>query len=357
MSGKTMRKESVDFLKRLVETPSPSGFETEIQEVCKQYVAPYVDRVFKDVHGNQYAVRNGDAPLRVMIAGHVDEIGLMINDIDENGFISFVAIGGIDPSVLDGQRVCIHGANGAVPGVIGRTAIHLTENEERGKPLKLHQLWIDIGAKDRAEAEESVAVGDPLTVDAGFLALRNNRVVARGLDNRIGAFVALETMRFLADRKIDCAVFCVTTVQEEIGLRGAYTSTYGCAPHAGIAIDVGHAVDHPNVDAKRFREGKIDEGPILARGANINPVIGRQLIEIAREKQIPHQISASPRGTGTDANAMQLSRGGVATGLVKIPNRYMHSPVELISLTDAENTALLLTEWICTVTKDMTFIP
>ncbi len=352
-----MKKQSLGFLQELVTTPSPSGFEEKAQEVCAQYAKPFADEIYKDVHGNQYHVKNPGAELRVMLAGHVDEIALMINDIDDRGFIGFVAIGGIDPSVLDGQRVEVHGQKGSLPGVIGRTAIHLMEVEERGKPLKLHQLWVDIGAKDKKEAEKHVAIGDPITIDAGFTELLNGRAVARAFDDRIGAFVILEALRLLAERTIECAVYAVTTVQEEIGLRGAATSAYGCNPQVGVAVDVGHAVDYPTVDARRFREGKIDGGPILFRGANINPVVGKQLIETARKKKIPHQIAAAPRGTGTDANAMQLSRGGMATGLVSIPNRYMHSPVELISLADAENAARLLAEWLVGLKKDMTFIP
>jgi endoglucanase len=352
-----MRKESLEFLKTLVTTPSPSGFEEEIQAVCKNYVTSYVDDVFKDVHGNQYAVRNPDGKLRVMLAGHVDEIALMVNDIDENGFLGFVAIGGIDPSVLDGQRIVVHGAKGPVPGVVGRTAIHLTEKEERGKPLKLHQLWADIGAKDQKDAEKVVSIGDPITIDVGFVALRDNKVVARAFDDRIGAFVVLEAMRLIAKRKIKCAVFCVTTVQEEIGLRGATTSAYGCNPHAGLAVDVDHATDYPFVDARRFGKERINGGPAIARGPNINPIVNRQLIDVAKKHKIPYQASAAPRATGTDANAMQLSRQGVATGLIGIPNRYMHSPVELLSLTDAEHAAKLIAEWLCTLTPKTSFIP
>jgi len=352
-----MRKQSLEFLKTLVTTSSPSGFEEKIQSICKEYVKPYVDNVYKDVHGNQYAVRNPDGKLRVMLAGHVDEIGLMVNDIDENGFLGFVAIGGIDPSVLDGQRIVVHGAKGPVPGVVGRTAIHLTEKEERGKPLKLHQLWADIGAKDQKDAEKVVSIGDPITVDVGFLELRDNKVVARAFDDRIGAFVLLEAMRLIAKRKLDCAVYCVTTVQEEIGLRGATTSAYGCEPHAGIAVDVDHATDYPFVDARRFGKEKINGGPVISRGPNINPIVNRQLIEVAKKHKIPYQVAAAPRATGTDANAMQLSRQGVATGLIGIPNRYMHSPVELLSLTDAEHAAQLIAEWLCTLTSKTSFIP
>ncbi|HRK35166.1 MAG TPA: M42 family metallopeptidase [Candidatus Hydrogenedentes bacterium] len=352
-----MRKQSLDFLKKLLSTPSPSGFEERIQAVCKAYAKPYVDKIYKDVHGNQYHVKNPNAKLRVMLAGHVDEIALMVHHIDDKGFLGFQAIGGVDPSVLDGQRVHVHTEHGTLSGVIGRRAIHLTDAEDRGKPMKFQDLWIDIGAKDKKEAQKHVDIGDPATIDAGFIELLNGRAVARAMDDRIGAFICIEAMRLLQGRKIQCAVYCVTTVQEEIGLRGATTSAYGCDPHVGIAVDVGHATDHPNCDNKRFGSFKLDEGPIITRGPNINPIVWRGLMDVAKKKKIPYQVEGAPRGTGTDANAMQLSRGGVATGLIHVPNRYMHSPVEMVSLKDAEHCAQLLAEWICTLTPNKSFIP
>lgn len=352
-----MRKESLEFLKDLIVTPSPSGFEEKIQKVCKAYVAPYVDKVYKDVHGNQYAVRNPDAKLRIMLAGHVDEIGLMVNSIDDKGYVSVLPVGGVDTAILGGQRVVVHGPKGPVPGVIGRTAIHMLDQEERNKPIKLHQMWVDIGAKDKKDAEKVVEVGDPITLDAGFQELRDHKACARAFDDRIGAFAIIEAMRLLAKKKLDVAVFCVTTVQEEIGLRGATTSSYGCNPHAGIAVDVGHALDYPSADAKKFSGGHIGKGPIIERGPNINPVVGRGLIDVAKKQKLPYQVAAAPRGTGTDANAMQISRGGVATGLVSIPTRYMHSPVEVVSLVDVENTAQLLADWIAALKPDTNFIP
>lgn len=352
-----MRKESLDFLKKLVTTPSPSGFEEKAQKLCKDYVAPYVDEVRKDVHGNQYAVRNPKGTLRVMLAGHVDEIALMVHHIDDKGFLGFVPIGGVDEAILGGQRVLVHGDKGPVHGVIGRKAIHLTDTEERGKAYKMHQMWVDIGAKDKKDAMKVIAIGDPITIDVGFLELRDNKVVARAMDDRIGAFVILEVMRLLVKRKLDCAVYCVTTVQEEIGLRGATTSAYGCEPHVGLAVDVGFATDHPNGDSRRHGEGNINKGPILHRGPNINPVVGRQLVSAAKKKKIPYQMAAAPRATGTDANAIQLSRSGVAAALLSIPNRYMHSPVELISLRDVEHASQLIAEWITELKPGMNFIP
>ncbi len=352
-----MRKESLAFLKKLLSTPSPSGFESEIQKACKSYVADSVDEVYKDVHGNQFHVRNPKGKLRVMLAGHVDEIALMVHHIDKEGYLRFLPIGGVDPSVLDGQRVQVHTAEGPMLGVIGRRAIHLTEQADRGKAMQMHDMWIDIGAKDRKEAQRHVSIGDPATINVSHEELLNGRMVARAMDDRIGAFVVLETMRLIAGKKLDCVVFCVTTVQEEIGLRGAVTSAYGCHPDAGIAVDVSHATDHPDCDAKKYGEFTLDGGPMISRGPNINPKIASQLVDIAKKNKIPYQMEAAPRGTGTDANAMQLSRGGVATGLVSVPNRYMHSPVEMISLQDAENCAKLLAAWILSLKATTKFIP
>jgi len=352
-----MRKESLTYLKKLLSTPSPSGFESKIQKVVKSYVSPYVDEVYKDVHGNQYAVRNPKGKLRVMLAGHVDEIALMVNHIDNDGFLGFLPIGGIDPSVLDGQRVQVHTEKGDVTGVIGRRAIHLTDAADRGKPMKIHQLWIDIGATSKKDAEKSVAIGDPATIDVGYIELNNGRVVARAMDDRIGAFVITEAMRLIAKKKIDCAVYCVTTVQEEIGLRGATTSAFDCNPDVGIAVDVSHATDHPDVDSKRYGHFELDGGPILHRGPNMNPILAKQLVNVAKKKKMPYQMEAAPRGTGTDANAMQLSRGGVATALIGVPNRYMHSPVEMVSLKDAEQCAQLIADWIVSLKSTIKYIP
>ena len=352
-----MRKESLEFLKRLLDTPSPSGCEEKIQKICAEYIRGYVDEVRKDVHGNQYHVKNGAAPLRVMLAGHVDEIGLMVNTIDDNGFLGIVALGGVDGVVVAGQRVTVHGAKGGVPGVVGRKAIHLTPPADRNKPLELHKMWVDIGAKDQKDAEKVTAIGDPITVDAGFQALRDHKIVARGMDDRIGAFIVLEAMRTIARRKINAAVYAVTTVQEEVGLRGAVTSAYGCNPHAGIAVDVGWATDHPNGDGDRYGHAKIGGGPIIGRGPNINPAVYKGLLSAAETKKVPLQYRAMPRGTGTDANVMQLSRGGVATAVVGIPNRYMHTPAELVSLHDVEYAVTLIAEWLCALKGDETFIP
>lgn len=354
-----LHHESKEFLYKMLETPSPSGFENEIQRICKEYMASSVDEVYKDVHGNQFYILNKESDFRVMLCGHVDEIGLMVNSIDENGYIRAVAIGGVDPGVLPGQRIIVHTATENVYGVIGRKPIHLTQEKERKKPFELHELWIDIGAKDKEEAESLVSVADPITLDVPVRELKNDLITARGLDDKIGAFVCLEVMRTLAKRKenLKVGVWCVTTVQEEIGLRGAVTSAYTCAPKTAIAVDVGWATDHPGLDKTKVAEIKLGNGPILDKGPNINPVVFEGLKNIAEKFEIPYQVMPAPKATGTDANVIQLSRSGVATGLVGIPNRYMHTPVEIVSLVDFENAVRLISEWIFSLSEDTCFIP
>ncbi|MEI8122264.1 MAG: M42 family metallopeptidase [bacterium] len=352
-----MHKESVDFLKQLIGIASPSGFEWGIQSVLKKRMVPFCDEVRTDVHGNVIGVINPKAPVRVMLSGHCDEIGLMIVHVEDRGFLSFAAIGGIDPSVMDGQRVNIHSAKGSVFGVIGRKPIHMMEPDERGKPLKLHELWIDIGAKNRKEALKHVSVGDYVTINVGLEKMLNNLVAGRGFDDRAGAFVVVETLRRLEGRKVKVGVYGVTSVQEEIGLRGARTSAFGIDPHVGIAVDVGFASDYPGGDAKRTGECKLGKGPTLHRGPNINPVLARLMEASARKHKVPFQVTAEPSATGTDANAMQVNRLGVATALVSIPNRYMHTAVEVISLDDLDACSRLLADFITDMDPGQKYIP
>jgi len=354
-----MEKDRLEFLKRLMAVSCPSGFEEQAQEVVRQRLAGCCSELKTDVHGNVLAGLNVAAPLRVMLAGHVDEIGLMVTHIDDSGYLFFQGIGGFDVAVLVGQRVLVHGAAGPVRGVIGRKPIHLLTDEERKAPLKMEDLFIDIGARKGKEARKVVRVSDPVTLDAEWKDLLNDLVATRGFDDRIGSFVVVETLRELAARKgkLRVAVWSVSTVQEEIGLRGAQTSAYGVDPHVGIAVDVGFTSDYPGIDKKKAGECKMGQGPIIARGPNINPVVFSGLEHVAKVRKIPHQFQAEPRGTGTDANAMQLNRAGVATGLVSVPNRYMHSPNEVVSLKDVDNCIRLLTEYILSLGPTDTFIP
>lgn len=352
-----MRKESLSLLKQLISIPSPSGFEIDIRRVIEKQMAGYCDEVRPDVHGNCIGIINPKAKVRVMLSGHCDEIGFIVMHIDDQGFIYFGSVGGVDPSVAIGQRVKISGSAGSVFGVIGRKPIHLMEREEMGKAVKMHHLWIDIGAKNKKDAEKVVDIGDYATIDVGLELMRNDLVAGRGFDDRAGAFVVMETMRKLKGKKLDVAVYGVTTVQEEIGLRGAMTSAYGIDPHVGIAVDVGFATDSPGSDPKRIGKCCLGKGPALHRGPNMNPNLERLLEDTGRKKKIPFQITAEPGATGTDANAMQVTRRGVATALVSIPNRYMHTPVEVVSLKDLENTSRLLAEFLTGLKASTSFIP
>jgi endoglucanase len=341
-----MNKQAQEFLTEILAAPSPSGFEQPAAKLWREYVKPHVDEVTGDVHGNSIAVLNPDADFKFMLAGHIDEIGLMITHIDDKGYIYTAQIGGMDPALLIGQRVRIITQKGEVFGVIGRKAIHQMTPEERKKNVEMDNIWIDIGCDTKKAAEKRVAIGDPMVVDVACRKLNGDKIVSRATDDKAGAFVVAEVMRLLSRRKLNVCVMGVATVQEEVGLRGAITSSYTVNPDAGFAVDVTFASDHPDTNPKKTGEVKLGKGPVLHRGPNINPVMEKELFRIAKAKKIAYQVTAEPRGTGTDANAIQLSRGGAAAGLISIPNRYMHTPVEVISTKDLDNTVKLIVEYI-----------
>lgn len=356
-----MQSDSFDFLKKLLETPSPSGFEQGIQRVVKKRVSSYADSVEVDVHGNLIACVNPKGKVRVMLAGHCDQIGFMVTHIDDQGLIWFNAIGGIDPSVLPGSSVTILADEGEIPGVIGYKAVHLIPAHERGKAVEMSKLWIDIGAKDGKEAKARVSVGDAIVYRLGLTRLGKTVVASPGCDDRVGVFVVMEALRLfkkeLRARKSPVALYAVSTVQEEIGLRGAKTSSYGIDPLVGIAVDVTHVTDSPGIDIKSVGAVKLGAGPTIARGPNINPEVEALLVESAKKKKLPYQRLAAPGATGTDANVIQVSRAGVAAALVGIPNRYMHTQVEVIDTRDLENAAKLVAEACLRITARQSFIP
>lgn len=354
-----VQQQARNFLENLLATISPSGYEYEAAEVIKQYAATFAQRVTVDVHGNVVAVINPGGRPRIMLAGHMDEIGLQITNIDDNGYLRFATIGGWDPQIMPGQRVWIRSAAGRVTGVIGKKPIHLMKEEDRKKVVRVEQMWIDIGAASAAEASKRVSVGDCAVLAQGFEQLSSDIIAARGIDNRCGAFVVFEAAKLAAELNPRAEVYAVATVQEEIGLRGAITSAYHIQPQVAIAVDVAHATDYPSVNDERERVGhiRLGGGPVVSRGPNINPRLFTLLQEVASDKQIPTQILAEPRGTGTDANVIQLARGGVATGLISIPNRYMHTPVELIHLKDLEWAYTLIAHTISRITDETNFVP
>ncbi len=352
-----MRAESLEFFRQIVNMPSPSGYEQRAAELYRRYTREFADSVQTDVMGNVIAAINPTGRPRVMFAGHMDEIGFIVKYISEEGFLYFGPIGGHDPVIPVGQRVVVHTRSGPIPGVIGKKPIHLMEEEERSKAPRLHDLWVDIGATSKADAQSVVRIGDPITIDVEFRELRNGFATARGFDNKMGAFIVAEALRLLSEDRPTAAVFAVATVQEEIGLRGARTSAYGVDPQVGIAVDVTHATDYPSVDKKRVGEILPGKGPVICRGANINPRVFDLLVETAEAEGIPYQLEAAGGGTGTDANAMQISRAGMATGLVSVPLRYMHTPCELLALEDVENAARLLAAFTRRINEQVSFIP
>jgi endoglucanase len=292
-----------------------------------------------------------------MLAGHADEIGFQIRYIGDDGMLYFGSIGGHDAVVTVAQRVRVHTAKGPILGVLGRRAVHLMEQEERTKPVKLDELWIDIGAKDRAHAQELVEIGDCVTYAQELERLQGDICTARSFDNKMGLFIVAEAMRLLSETRSEAAVYGVGTVQEEVGLRGARTSAYGIDALVGLAVDVHHAMDYPGANKKKVGDLKLGGGPIITRGANINPRVHDLLVQTAKELDIPYQIEAAPAGTGTDANAMQIARAGMATGIVSVPLRYMHTPCEVLDLTDVENAARLMAGFCERVTPDIDWTP
>ncbi len=353
-----MQNSSLQFLKDLIAARGPSGFEQPVAQVWRNYAANFAQKIDRDLHGNSIAELNAEGAPRIMLSGHCDEIGFLVKYIDEKGFIYFSPIGGHDRSLIGGRRVNIHTENGVVKGVTGKKALHLMSSDEREKgPEPFEKMWIDIGASSREEAMEQISIGDPVTHDLGFQKLTDDVAASRAFDNRAGAFVVAEALRYLQGEKFTASVFSVATVQEEIGLRGATTSAFSINPVVGIGVDVTHATDHPEVDVKKDGEIKLGKGPVIFRGANANPKVFALLKKAADEENIPFQIRSFPRGTGTDANPIQLARGGVAAGLVSVPLRYMHTPSEVASLRDIDNAAKLLAAFIKRVTSETDFRP
>jgi putative aminopeptidase FrvX len=337
---------SLAFLKRLLDTPAPSGFEGSAARVWRDEAATFADRVTTDVAGNSMAEINPGGSPTIMIDGHIDEIGLIVQYIDDDGFVYPSAIGGWDPQVLVGQRIRFLTRGGDVLGVVGKKPIHLMKTADREQASKMTDLWVDIGACNRAEAEGRISVGDPGVIDSKTIDFPNNRIVSRSIDDRIGAFVALEALRRYAHDPGPARVVAAATTQEEIAWHGggALVCTNCINPQMALVIDVTFATDHPSVEKKEIGDHRIGGGPVLSRGAVISPVVFDLLRAAAEAHGIKYSVHAAGRDTSTNADAIHIAREGVATGLVSIPNRYMHSPNELVSLDDVDRTSTLLAE-------------
>jgi putative aminopeptidase FrvX len=356
-----MRPESLAFLKTLLDTPGPSAFEAAPARLWRTEAGSFAGQVQADVSGNSLATVNPEGRPRVMLAGHIDEIGVMVSHIDDDGFVSFDTIGGWDPQVFVGQRVRLLGRGGPVIGVVGKKAIHIMDKEDREKASKVEDLWIDIGATNRTEAERHLRIGDPGVLASGVVEFPNDRLVSRSIDNRIGAFVVLETLRLLAaaGAGLAASVTAVATTREEIASHGggARSSAVAVEPDVAIVIDVTHATDYPGIEKRRHGDYRLGGGPVLSRGASVSEVVFELLAAAAEAEKIPYTIEAASRDTHTDAEAIFNAHRGVATALVSVPNRYMHSPNEMIALEDLDRTARLLAAFARRLRPDTDFVP
>jgi len=359
LKGRFMQSKDLRFLQDLVEAPSPSGFEQPAARLFRDRLTAVADTIETNVMGSVHATVNGTKKngVSVMLAGHIDEIGLMVNYVTPEGFIAFSAIGGVDAAILPGMRVRVHTKDESLLGIMGRKPIHLIEDDERKSVTKLEKLFIDVGLSGE-EVKKRVRVGDPVTFDVGFERFGDDLAVSRAFDDKMGAWIAarvLEEVKKAGGAPGD--VIAAATVQEEIGMRGGITSAWCCDPVVGIAVEVGHATDYPDIDKRKHGEFECGGGPIIARGPNINPIVFDGLVAAADKAKVPYQVGAEPRGTGTDANAIQLSRGGKAAGLVSIALRYMHTPTEVLSLKDLDSAVKLLTRYVLDLKPATDFTP
>ncbi len=331
-----MREQSLNFLRTLVNTPSPVGHEARGQRVWLDYVKKFADETFWDAYGNCVAVLNKGGSPRLMISGHADEIGMAVNYITDDGYIYVRRMGGVDAAITKAQRVVIHTRKGPVKGVVGNVAPHLMKEEKDPKPPKIHDIFIDIGVSSRKDAEAVVQIGDPLTLTDEFDLLRNDLAVARAFDNRIGTFSVAEALRLLKESKarLNAEVCAVSNVQEEVGLLGARQIAYSLKPDIALVVDVTHATDYPNINKPQHGDIKIGKGPSITHGGCNHPEVVARLEEVAKAKKIPLQHEAMSATSGTDTDAIFWTRGGIASALISLPDRYMHSPVELVSLKD-----------------------
>ncbi|MGN6371582.1 MAG: M42 family metallopeptidase [Solirubrobacteraceae bacterium] len=349
-----------DTLRALLAARGPSGYETAPTAAWCDAARAFGAEVNIDLLGTpsaRVAPRSEGQARRLVVMGHIDEIGLIVTHIDDQGYLWFREVGGWDAQILVGQRVAIATREGDIRGVIGKKPIHLLREEERKKVAEVRDLHIDIGAKDAEQARSMVRIGDVAVIDADPLELPNGRIASRALDNRLGSFVALEAARLVAEQggAGDWEVVAVAAAQEETTFGGSRTSAFSLEPHAAIVVDVTHASDAPGIDVKEAGKHELGSGAVVSRGSTLNPRLVELLYDTAEREQIPFTVEAIGRNTGTDADAVHLSRGGVPTALVSIPLRYMHSPVELVQLDDVHACARLIAAAALRLSADTSF--
>ncbi len=353
-----MNQESKDFLYELLKTPSPTGNEVAVQRVVKKRMGGIADKIESDVNGNLICVLNPNAKKKVMLAGHCDQIGFMVTHISPEGFIYVASVGGVDAGVVPGSLVTIYGKKGDIQGVFGRKPIHKQKAEER-KSLKIdiNDSWIDVGAKNQKDAEKFVAIGDYATYKLDVTELKNDLISSPALDDKVGVFVVMEALRLCAKSKLNVGLYAVSTVQEEIGTRGAQTSAFGIDPFVGICVDVTFSTDNPGYCEKKTPQIILGQGGAIAKGALCNPVLYDKLVATATKHKIPWQKEVEPGMIGNDTRAMQISRSGIASASISVPNRYMHTQVEVCSLKDLESIAKLIAEFVKKLDDKASFIP
>ncbi len=353
-----MEKNDRAYLKRLLETPSVTGSEVAVARLVRERLADVADEISTDVMGSVHATLAGtaDGP-SVMLAAHMDEIGLMVTYVSDDGFLSVSMVGGVDAAILPGMRVDVHTAKGPLRGVVGRKPIHLIEPDERKKVTPISDLVIDLGLPAK-KVKKLVRVGDVITFGVGFERFGRGMAVSRAFDDKCGVWVATRVMEELKAQGGAAGDFiAAATVQEEIGTRGAITSAYGVNPDVGLAFDVTHATDYPGISKSKYGDIRCGAGPVIARGPNINPVVFERLVAAAKAEGIAYQIEAEPSVTGTDARSIQVTREGKACGLVSVPLRYMHTPTEVVALSDLEDTVRLIVRFVRDLDADVSFVP
>lgn len=353
-----MEKNDRAYLKRLLETPSVTGSEVAVATLVRERLADVADEVSTDVMGSVHATLKGaGAAPSVMLAAHMDEIGLMVTYVSDDGFLSVSAVGGVDAAILPGMRVDVHTANGPLRGVVGRKPIHLIEADERTKVTPLSDLVIDLGLPAK-KVKKRVRIGDVITFGVGFERFGRGMAVSRAFDDKCGVWIATRVMEELkAQGGAEGDFIAAATVQEEIGTRGAITSTYGVNPDVGLAFDVTHATDYPGISKTKYGDIRCGGGPVIARGPNINPVVFERLVAAAEAEGVAYQLEAEPSVTGTDARSIQVSREGKACGLISVPLRYMHTPTEVVALSDLEDTVRLIVRFVRDLDADVSFVP
>ena len=354
-----MKKKHLDLLKRIVETPSPTGFEVGVAQVVKDELAGYATDINTDTMGSVHAaLMKGPQDCRtMMLAAHMDEIGLMVTYISPEGYLYVSSLGGVDAAILPGMRVNVHGADEVLRGIIGRKPIHLIDADDRKNVTPIDKLFIDLGLPGD-EVAKKVSVGDPVTFAVGLETFGDDMAVSRAFDDKAGVYISCRVLQKLAsDEDYSGNFVAAMTVQEEIGTRGAITSAHAISPDIALAFDVTHATDYPGIEKSQYGEIVCGKGPVIARGPNINPVVFEMLVNAAESEGIAYQLEAEPSVTGTDARSIQIARGGIPTGLISIPLRYMHTPAEVIDLNDLQAAVKLIARFAKDVQSCEGFVP